>query len=128
MIFIFEVLVTSIIFVFLFYWIIWKPLATISYLIRIIPYKLTGGRINFFLRRELIALGLHKPGQGWYIEDVLIRDREKQNNEIITQPPEMSNFYYFVMKATSTTIKMGEAFDQINPNNFQSRYKKQRFK
>lgn len=74
MIFILQVIGTSIAF-FIFYLIlVFLPLAAIGFFFRYFLYRISGKRINLMLRQELINLKHHKPGEGWYDEDVYSRN------------------------------------------------------
>lgn len=121
-IFILEVVGTAIVFLFLFYWIVWKPLATLAYLVRIIPYKLTKGKVNFFLREELVRMGLHKPGEGYYTADVDIRNRLYNPVEVL--PPEGDDFECSITKIAIAFEDVGKSLNHYNPKTWDSRFDK----
>lgn len=69
--FILEFILFMGIFVILFNYLIFRPIHWTFILIRLLITKITGKKL--MLRAELVALGLHKPGTGYWDEDVNLR-------------------------------------------------------
>jgi len=119
--FIIEIVITSIIFLTLFYIFVWKPLSILSYIIKITFYKLSGGKINLFLREELIARGLHKPGEGYYTKDVEIR-----NKEAAAQVVDDDDFNGSITKIAIAFEDVGRSLNHYNPETWHPRFSKKR--